>query len=219
MQSECSNFLKRKLFPSNMEDGRLPPLDQLGTKDRIEACAATLAMQSVKDTEELREEIAWRDNDWMHGGKAPEISFSSETVKKRKLEAEAIAHSEGKPSELDTVRLLQANGIRCEMIPDSKLNDSDNTADRLHRPNIGLPDLADGTEIKTLSGTSSRNTINGYLKNTGRKNGAKRIVIDNSENICLSDEDLQEIILDKCQAFKDGSVYIIRKDKTLRKVR
>ncbi len=72
--------------------------------------------------------------------------------------------------------------------------------------------------IKTLKNTSSTNTINSHLKSTSKKPDAKTVVMGNSENDGMSNEDLIACIR-RCLAFRDGKVYIIRHDGKLARAR
>ncbi len=56
------------------------------------------------------------------------------------------------------------------------------------------------------------------MGSAGKKMDCKRLIIDNSENPNMSDEQLVEFIL-KSQRFKDGIVYILSKESELRRIR
>ncbi len=73
-------------------------------------------------------------------------------------------------------------------------------------------------EIKTPDKAKSFRSIDGYMGSAGKKMDCKRLIIDNSENPNMSDEQLIEFIL-KSQRFKDGIVYILSKESELRRTR
>ena len=83
--------------------------------------------------------------------------------------------------------------------------------------NVGLPDLKNGNELKTLESTSSYNTIDSHIKSARRK-GARRLYLDNTDNDALSDKKLRDYVL-RSRRFSDGSIYVMRKDGRLERIR
>lgn len=143
-------------------------------------------------------EMETRDRRWLFDGTAPKPTFENdnlmrETIKSRK-------------HELLTAGRLSRLGINCNFVVDSK---DDGSGGR-----IGLADFANGYEIKTLSNTASRNTVNGYLKNTSKKQNAIAVIFDNVDNPALTDDKLARILLES-KSFKRGRVYVLTKDKEI----
>lgn len=121
-------------------------------------------------------ETETRDFRWLNTGAAPSVKFVSEQVKKRATDAE-----------VRTAERLCSNGVVAEFVQDFEWVTGDDGIKR----KIGLPDLANGIEIKTLG--SSRNAfgaVDNYLKSSAKKKGLECVVIDNSESEHISDDDL-----------------------------
>lgn len=151
-------------------------------------------------------EMRWRDKQWLYDGTPPTIRFETP-----RLELET---GRERPQELRTAERLRNLGIAPDFQIDTRvIAEPDGTLRR-----VGLADLRGGTEIKTLSKASSKNTLNGYLKNTSRKQDAVRVVFDNVDNTEMSDSELIAI-LRKCQSFGRGAVYVITKESKLVRVR
>ena len=157
-------------------------------------------------------ESAWRDPQWLAGGEAHDVEYVSEAAKAEKYRDGVIA--EDHVRELDTAERLKVNGVRCVFQIDHEyvVGDDGKPVDK------GLADLADGTELKSLNGCSSRNTVAGYMKNTSKKRDAVRVVLDNSQNRDMSDAELAGYIR-RSPAFKRGTVYIIDVDGMLVRIR
>ena len=83
---------------------------------------------------------------------------------------------------------------------------------------IGLPDWAGGIEIKTPDKAKAFRSIDGYLGSASKKENCKRLIIDNTENACMSDEQLIEIIK-TINRFKRGSVYILDHSENLIRIK
>ncbi len=141
-----------------------------------------------------------RNIGWLRDGKIPEVTFSDEKLKKE--------ITVNRPHEIVTAKRLVQHGINADFV-----YDFENVGNR----RIGLPDLADGTEIKTLKNASTYNTINGHIKRAGKKHGSKQLVIDNVESE-MSDEKLKNFIL-RSQSFKKGKIYYIGKNSEFVRVR
>lgn len=77
---------------------------------------------------------------------------------------------------------------------------------------------ADGTELKTLYGCSTKNTVFSHMKNTSGERDAVRVVFDNSQNTGMSDDELVGY-LRRAQAFKKGTVYAINSDGILVRIK
>ena len=141
----------------------------------------------------LAKEMGTRDVEWLRTGKVPRPTFGNSG-----LMDDIISH---RVHELRTAARLSRCGIRCDFIDDS----------------AGLPDLANGYEMKTLFSASSSNTIDTHLKRSSKK-GASAVVFDNCENAGMSDETLAGMILSS-RSFRRGRVYIITNEKKLELIR
>ena len=145
---------------------------------------------------ETFKEVETRDWRWLYTGEEPKLSFETDA-----LEAEI---KRKRPQELKTANILRKNGIDTEFVVDSVQRIDPNTG---IVKRVGLADFANGYEIKTLENASSYNTINGYLKNTSRKENAKYVCFDNSKG-AMSNGLLVEC-LNRSRTFRRGRVYII----------
>lgn len=123
----------------------------------------------------IAQEIETRDAEWFRTGKAPDVEFDSEQVRKRATEAE-----------IRTAERLAQHGIAPRFVQDYSV-----IAEGGRKRKIGMPDLENGTEIKTLG--TSRNAwgaVDNYLENAAKKKGLRCVVIDNSESESITDEEL-----------------------------
>lgn len=77
---------------------------------------------------------------------------------------------------------------------------------------IGLADLSNGYELKTLSQASSFSTIDGYLRRASKKLNAIAVVFDNTENGALGDAELAEFVESARRRF-GGRVYILEGER------
>ena len=134
------------------------------------ACGST-------DYGDVIREVETRDWDWLWSGKPPKVEFASEQVKKRVTEAE-----------LGTAQRLSENGVKAVFIQDYKW-----VTDGGRKRKVGLPDLSNGIEIKTL-GTSGNayGAVDNYLENASSKVGLRCVVIDNTKSERITDKDLIE---------------------------
>lgn len=152
-------------------------------------------------------EMRWRDKQWLNTGISSSIRFISKEVEKDKILKN--------PQEIRTGVRLSKNGVDVVFKKDTK-DIYDEKTGRV-RP-VGLADLMQGIEIKTLSTTASRNTIESHLKSTSKKPDVIRLVIDNSEDDKLSDDELIGFIL-RTQKCKGKPIYIIGKDEKLVRIK
>lgn len=159
-------------------------------------------------------EASWRDPQWLAGGEAHEVGYASEVARADKWDDENNSPKENHAHELDTAERLRANGVQCIFQIDHEyVNGMDG------KPvDKGLADLADGTELKTLYGCSTKNTVFSHMKNTAKKRDAVRVVFDNSQNTGMSDDELAGY-LRRAQAFKKGAVYVINSDGLLVRIK
>lgn len=124
-------------------------------------------------------EIETRDASWYKTGIAPKVGYASKQVEKRATKAE-----------VGTATRLSAHGVRAEFIQDYRAETIDGAKRR-----VGLPDLANGTEIKTI-GTSGNawGAVKNYMDSAAGKEGLKCLLIDNSVSDTLTDDEVREAI-------------------------
>lgn len=158
-------------------------------------------------TAQILAEMRTRDPLWLNRGIEPEVEFASQDLRKDKVENHM--------DEIRTARRLKAHGVRIRFVTDEEVYFDEEKGQQQTR---GLPDLADGIELKCLDGASSYNTINGHIKNASSKDGTKVLVFDNSQNAVMSDEELMGHI-ERSQRFRRGKIYIIGHEGMLRRIR
>lgn len=152
-------------------------------------------------------EMRTRDRDWLNTGRKPRVTFESRELRQEILEK--------RPAELWTAIRLRRHGITAHFqIDERRFIDPETGIEKT----IGLADLAGGIEIKSLDGASTFNTIEGYIRNTSKKEDAVRLIFDNSQNQGLSDDDLVRFVL-RSRRFTRGSVYVLGHDESLRFIR
>ena len=153
----------------------------------------------------VSQEIETRDPEWFVTGKVPSVDFASKEVEKRATDAEKR-----------TARLLAEHGIKPVFIQDFEVVRVDGRKQR-----IGLPDLENGIEIKTL-GTSgnAHGAVKNYLGNAEKKKGLRCVVIDNSESLHISDDDLKKAAADLAGDYPGiPGLRLLLKDGTYFKVK
>lgn len=127
-------------------------------------------------TAQLAREIETRDWKWLHSGIKPEITFTSKEVRIRASEAE-----------LRTASRLVNHGVSVRFIQDYEVVIGEDGIKR----KVGLPDLLNGIEIKTLGGSGNAfGAVDNYLSNAVKKRGLKTVVIDNVESQHIGDDRL-----------------------------
>lgn len=125
-------------------------------------------------------EAETRDFRWLNTGEAPRVSYASKGL--------ASEIEQSRPWEKRTAERLAENGFRCEFIDDRE----EITPGRF----IGLPDLADGMELKTLMSAKGTGAIDRQLRDAAHKKGLRCCVIDNSDGV-LPDDGCTEAIVEK----------------------
>ena len=108
-----------------------------------------------------------------------------------------------RPQEIETAKLLRTFGVPVDFQVDVRKYIKDGGMEI----SVGLPDFANGYEIKTLKSASTYNTINGYVKNASKKEGARFLCFDNTGG-AIDDSELVRFIK-RSQAFRRGRIYII----------
>jgi hypothetical protein len=110
-------------------------------------------------------ELGRRNRDWLLTGKVPEVDTSVV------VEKTGICPQK---HEIDTAERLAKAGFNANFQVDFRYEKDGNVT-------IGLPDLDDGTELKSLLVASSANaSIDRHLRSAGHKEGLVSVVIDNS---------------------------------------
>nr|DAW09599.1 MAG TPA: minor capsid protein [Caudoviricetes sp.] len=165
-----------------------------------------LDVNNAKDKKAILEECARRDSDWLNG-KEPRVTFTDKAVK------EDILTKHKKEYE-SALRMIHA-GVPCCFQKDHR-DYYDKKKKRIQT--IGKADFTKGLELKVLESTTSKNTINGYLKNAKNKEDCTWVIFDNSTNLELPDEKLVELIV-KSQRFKNGRIYYFGHDLKVHFVR
>lgn len=180
--------------------------------ERWKECARAVGVRdadanSFKNRQKIMDEVATRDYKWLYSGVVRNVKFSNSELEKEIREK--------RPFEIHTAERLAKYGINPYFVNDTRvIIDRETKQKRL----IGLADLIDGNEIKTLINASTFNTIDGYIKNTSKKENAKRLYFDNTQNSSLEDSKLIEYIR-KSRRFKNGSIYILDKKEKLQKIK
>lgn len=170
--------------------------------DRLEDCEATaVGYRGWAGEGDVSTEVHSRDEGWLKGGGEPAASF--ETVS---LEEEIRRR---RPQELRTAERLGRHGVRADFVIDA-VHARDASDSRARR--IGLADLSNGYELKTLSQASSFSTIDGYLRRASKKLNAVAVVFDNTENGALGDAELAEFVKGARRRF-GGRVYILEGER------
>lgn len=123
----------------------------------------------------VSQEIETRDPKWFKTGEEPRVRFVSKEVEKRATKAE-----------IGTAKKLAHHGVASTFIQDYRW-----VQEGGRKRKVGLPDLENGIEIKTI-GTSGNawGAMKNYLDSTAGKEGVKCMVVDNSVSERISDEAL-----------------------------
>lgn len=158
-------------------------------------------------TARILAEMKSRDRGWLNGGADPVPSYEP-------MELESDIRS-NRPHEMETAGRLAPHGIRCDFVNDEIPYIEPGTGRKLVR---GYADFADGTEIKTLMGASTFNTIDGYTRNASKKRNTKRLIFDNSQNDEMDDFTLADFIL-ASRRFKKKPIYVLDHGEGLRRIK
>lgn len=123
----------------------------------------------------VSQEIETRDPKWFKTGEEPRVRFVSKEVEKRATKAK-----------IGTAKKLAHHGVASTFIQDYRW-----VQEGGRKRKVGLPDLENGIEIKTI-GTSGNawGAMKNYLDSTAGKEGVKCMVVDNSVSERISDEAL-----------------------------
>ena len=80
---------------------------------------------------------------------------------------------------------------------------------------VGLPDLANGIEIKTVHATTSENSISRHISRARHKRGVSVIVIDVSDNPNLTDGEARGFVESSLRGHGESSAYLLKHDGAL----
>ncbi len=129
-------------------------------------------------TSELMKEIRTRDWEWLWSGRVPKVSYDPQIDKSKVREYEK-----------KTAELLTKHGFQCIFRKDV-LENYNNTG-----KNIGLADLKNGIELKTLQKKIKESTIDDLIRGTNKKRKLRAVVFDNTAQL-LTDEECRNQILE-----------------------
>lgn len=149
-----------------------------------------------------------RDNGWLYRGEPPKPTYATARVKK--------SVTEDNPWEGRSGGRLAELGFRQDFQVDYfYYRDGDGVKRRR-----GLPDLANGIEIKTpLTSKNPYGAVDNYFSDiANKKDGVKRAVIDNSESQ-FSDAELEDAIREKIGEYELPRVSMLGKDGKLKDIK
>lgn len=146
-----------------------------------------------------------RDPNWLYYGKKPKIEYVDGSVREKK--SRNRTEREQHALELRTAEKLNKLGVKTVF-------QNDEIVDR-NGLVIGLPDLENGIEIKTVYQAASENSISRHISRGVHKRGVSAVVIDVSENPNLSDEDAKRYIANSLRRHGASEAYILKHDGTL----
>lgn len=141
-------------------------------------------------------EIDTRDTNWLWTGKVPKVEYEPKEY-------------EGKVKDYEktTAEILAKQGINCIFRKDviENVNNSGK--------NIGLADLKNGFELKTLINKIDNSTVDECIRKSNKKQQIKALVFDNSAEL-ISDEECRDRITNarSCKV----PVYLLNNDKYYR---
>lgn len=194
--------LKNGYSPAKVKAAYVDCLITLGYSPELEWFELTAGQRSA-----MLKELRLRNRNWVCLGAVPEVQFFPgwlENVKRKR-----------NPQEIVTAETLANHGITVVFqIDEVPFYDCKKGLWQV----AGFADLFDSWEIKVLNSASSYNTINDHIKAASKKEDAAALVLDNSRNSCLSDENLASMIL-RSRSFKDGRIYIISQGKNLLRIK
>ena len=190
-------------------------ISTITTEGRYRRYLATLSEEAKAKAPEYRKwkrdlelaEMRWRDRTWLNTGRPPAITFPDDELKRETETA--------RPQEIRTANRLRKHGVTPAFQVDyiTVKNPQTGIVERK-----GLADWTGGIEIKTPDKAGKRTTIEHYLASASKKQDCTRLIIDNTENACMSDEQLIEIV-QTINRFKRGSVYILDHSENLIRIK
>lgn len=163
------------------------------------------AYYSVWKIRQQMAEMRWRDRTWLYNGTEPPVTFATEALRKET--------ERDRPQEIRTAQRIRRHGVIPAFQIDYKMVPNKETG-ILER--VGLSDLQHGIEIKTPGKAKAFRSVDGYMESASGKEDCLRLIIDNTENPNMTDEQLIGFINDS-HRFKNGLVYILsKKDELIR---
>lgn len=156
----------------------------------------------------VNQEVETRDNGWLYRGERPKPTFATPKIKK--------SVTRDNPWEGRSGDRLARLGFRQDFQVDYYYYIDDDGVKRRR----GLPDLANGIEIKTpLTSKNPYGAVDNYFSDiANKKDGVKRVVIDNSESL-FSDDELEDAIREKICEYDLPRVSMLGKDGKLRDIK
>lgn len=157
---------------------------------RWRQCAETIGVDPddayrLANRKTVMKEVETRDWRWLYEGKTPEIRYADDKWKRE--------IKKNRPHEIESAERLLSIGIRGDLWRDY-IEYRDAETGQTYR--IGLPDLSNGYEIKTLVDAKGINAVDKALRDAGHKEGLKCCFIDNSHGV-LPDNDVEKAVREK----------------------
>lgn len=189
--------------------------DPDGLNERMNKLAASLGISNWTSaaadkelTKVLNRELAERDRRWVLNGKVPVVDYENKLAKKN-------AHDH----EIEQAKRLAQHGIKCTFQVDYEVDEK--TKGTARQKTIGKTDLANGIELKSLSGTKNlEKRIKKDLHNSKRKIGFRTCNFDASDSL-FTDEEISQAISNQLKARhvkrasfigKDGKYHVIHNE-------
>lgn len=158
-----------------------------------------------KANETVTESMLLRDEDWLYYGKTPKIEYADDSVRVKK--SQNRTEREQHALECRTAEKLNRLGFKTVFQNDEIINDAGKV--------VGLPDLANGIEIKTVYAATSENSISRHISRACHKRGVSAIVIDVSENPNLTDGKARGFVESSLRRHGKSSAYLLKHDGAL----
>ena len=147
--------------------------------DAYIACADTVGVEATEA--EVFAEMRTRDIDWIKNGTVHKPTYATQRVK------EAVTVDN--PWEGRTGERIARHGFKPDHIVDYEYYIAEDGIKRRR----GLPDFANGVEIKTVrSSANPKGAVRNYYESVEKKSGVTRLIIDNSEAEIIKDSELLE---------------------------
>lgn len=147
----------------------------------------------------LQREIRLRDKDWLLHDKPLEVDYENK-----------LAEKNARTHEVAQAKRLSQHGIKCVFQVDYEVDEK--TKGTARQKTIGKTDLADGIELKSLSGTSNlEKRIKKDLHNSKRKIGFKSCNFDATDSL-FTDEEISEALRKQLKARHVNRASFIGKD-------
>lgn len=165
---------------------------QWGSKDHYTMSAAEDHFRQRAIVEELNR----RDRGWLQSGKPAGVAYENDQVKARLA-----------PWEVRTGERLNGLGYPVRFV-----KDTEEYYVGKQKLTMGLPDLENGFELKTITTSKSINTVKSHLSSASKKKGLSMVVFDNSEAVNMTDEMLVGFLRRSMGAYGVEQVLMIGHD-------